>query len=141
MKDLLPTAVAQRVKTPYPSIRAEACNRTLRERLAGLVRTGTGPLAPFFSPDQRTRVRRDAGTGPSWRPPSNWTRGCGRTTWTSCREPHRPPDPGRAWTGRVRRPYWTAWNASGDTSSSAGSARAAWARSTSHGHAADGPSR
>ncbi|MET9012058.1 asparagine synthase (glutamine-hydrolyzing) [Streptomyces olivaceoviridis] len=59
MKDLLPTAVAQRVKTPYPSIRAEAYNRTLRERLADLVGTGTGPLDPFFSPDLKTRVRRD----------------------------------------------------------------------------------
>lgn len=59
MRDLLPTAVAQRVKTPYPSIRAETYDRTPRERLADLVRTGTGPLDPFFAPGLKARVRRD----------------------------------------------------------------------------------
>ncbi|OSP40103.1 MULTISPECIES: asparagine synthase (glutamine-hydrolyzing) [unclassified Streptomyces] len=59
MKDLLPDAVSQRIKTPYPSIRAEAYNRTLRERLADLIRTGSGPLSPFVAPALRTAVRRD----------------------------------------------------------------------------------
>ncbi|MFC9859553.1 MULTISPECIES: asparagine synthase (glutamine-hydrolyzing) [unclassified Streptomyces] len=59
MKDLLPEAVAQRVKTPYPSIRADAYNRTLRERLADVVLTGSSPLAPLFSPRLGTRIRQD----------------------------------------------------------------------------------
>ncbi|MCX4679348.1 asparagine synthase (glutamine-hydrolyzing) [Streptomyces sp. NBC_01433] len=57
MKDLLPEAVAQRVKTPYPSIRADAYNRTLRERLADVVLTGSSPLAPLLSPRLGTRIR------------------------------------------------------------------------------------
>ncbi|MEE1792868.1 asparagine synthase (glutamine-hydrolyzing) [Streptomyces sp. BE308] len=59
MKDLLPEAVAQRVKTPYPSIRADAYNRTLRERLADVVLTGSSPLAPLFSSRLGTRIRQD----------------------------------------------------------------------------------
>ncbi|MFD9421357.1 MULTISPECIES: asparagine synthase (glutamine-hydrolyzing) [unclassified Streptomyces] len=57
MKDLLPEAVAQRVKTPYPSIRADAYNRTLRERLADVVLTGSSPLAPLFAPRLGTQIR------------------------------------------------------------------------------------
>ncbi|GAA1164301.1 asparagine synthase (glutamine-hydrolyzing) [Streptomyces hebeiensis] len=57
MRDLLPEAVAQRVKTPYPSIRAEAYNRTLRERLALLVRGSSSPLDPFFAPALKAAVR------------------------------------------------------------------------------------
>ncbi|MFI5617970.1 asparagine synthase (glutamine-hydrolyzing) [Streptomyces sp. NPDC051567] len=49
MRPLLPEAVAQRIKTPYPSIRDSAYNRVLRERLADVVRTGESPLAPLFS--------------------------------------------------------------------------------------------
>lgn len=59
MKDLLPEAVAQRVKTPYPSIRADAYNRTLRERLADVVLTGSSPLAPLLSSRLGTRIRQD----------------------------------------------------------------------------------
>ncbi|WP_316521002.1 asparagine synthase (glutamine-hydrolyzing) [Kitasatospora brasiliensis] len=59
MKDLLPEAVAQRVKTPYPSIRAEAYNRTLRERLAEVVRADGGPLAPLFSAELKQAVAKE----------------------------------------------------------------------------------
>ncbi|OII67208.1 asparagine synthase (glutamine-hydrolyzing) [Streptomyces sp. CC77] len=59
MRDLLPEAVAQRVKTPYPSIRAEAYDRTLRERLAQLIRTGSGPLDPLVAPALKEAVRRE----------------------------------------------------------------------------------
>ncbi|MER5635365.1 asparagine synthase (glutamine-hydrolyzing) [Kitasatospora sp. NPDC002227] len=59
MRDLLPEAVAQRIKTPYPSIRAEAYDRTLRERLAGTVRTGESRLAPFFSEQLKKAVARE----------------------------------------------------------------------------------
>lgn len=57
MKDLLPEAVAQRIKTPYPSIRADAYDRTLRERLAAVILDGSSPLAPLLSPATEARVR------------------------------------------------------------------------------------
>ncbi|MFE7532768.1 asparagine synthase (glutamine-hydrolyzing) [Streptomyces rhizosphaericola] len=57
MKDLLPEAVAQRIKTPYPSIRADAYNRTLRERLAAVILDGSSPLAPLLSSATQARVR------------------------------------------------------------------------------------
>ncbi|MCX5192657.1 asparagine synthase (glutamine-hydrolyzing) [Streptomyces sp. NBC_00249] len=59
MKDLLPEAVAQRVKTPYPSIRAAAYNRVLRERLAEVVRADASPLAPLFSDALKRAVAKD----------------------------------------------------------------------------------
>ncbi|MFI1487451.1 asparagine synthase (glutamine-hydrolyzing) [Streptomyces sp. NPDC020747] len=59
MRDLLPEAVAQRVKTPYPSIRAEAYDRTLRERLAELIRTGDAPLDPLIAPGLKSAVCRE----------------------------------------------------------------------------------
>ncbi|MFJ2780514.1 asparagine synthase (glutamine-hydrolyzing) [Kitasatospora sp. NPDC087315] len=59
MKDLLPEAVAQRIKTPYPSIRAAAYNRTLRERLAEVVRADQSPLAPLFSAGLKQAVARE----------------------------------------------------------------------------------
>ena len=56
MKDLLPEAVAQRIKTPYPSIGDDSYNRVLRERLADVVRTPESPLAPLFSADLKRAV-------------------------------------------------------------------------------------
>ncbi|WP_240468534.1 hypothetical protein [Streptomyces dangxiongensis] len=41
------------------AMNAEAYNRTLRERLAELVRAGSGPLDPFLSPELGARVRRE----------------------------------------------------------------------------------
>ncbi|MET9319101.1 asparagine synthase (glutamine-hydrolyzing) [Streptomyces sp. NPDC003038] len=58
MRDLLPAAVAQRIKTPYPSIRDAAYNRVLRERLADVVRTDQSPLAPLFSARLKQAVAR-----------------------------------------------------------------------------------
>ncbi|MDJ0465858.1 asparagine synthase (glutamine-hydrolyzing) [Streptomyces sp. H27-C3] len=62
MKDLLPEAIAQRVKTPYPSIRADAYNQTLRERLTTVINTGSSPLSDYLSPTLTTEIRRH---GPS----------------------------------------------------------------------------
>lgn len=59
MKDLLPEAISQRIKTPYPSIRAEAYNQTLRERLAQLVQTGASPLADYLAPTLTEEIRRE----------------------------------------------------------------------------------
>lgn len=59
MTDLLPEAISQRVKTPYPSIRAEAYNQTLRERLAHLVRAGVSPLADYLAPTLVKEIRQD----------------------------------------------------------------------------------
>ncbi|MHC0430251.1 asparagine synthase (glutamine-hydrolyzing) [Streptomyces sp. O3] len=59
MRDLLPEAVAQRIKTPYPSIRAETYDRTLRERLAELIRAGSAPLDPLVAPGLKAAVRRE----------------------------------------------------------------------------------
>ncbi|MFJ2579327.1 asparagine synthase (glutamine-hydrolyzing) [Kitasatospora aureofaciens] len=58
MRDLLPDAVAVRVKTPYPNLRAGAYDQVLRERLAQLVRTGDSPLAPLLSADLTRAVGR-----------------------------------------------------------------------------------
>ncbi|WP_447040956.1 asparagine synthase (glutamine-hydrolyzing) [Streptomyces sp. DSM 118878] len=59
MKDLLPEAISQRVKTPYPSIRAEAYNQTLRERLAHLVQDGSSPLTDYLAPGLTEGLRRN----------------------------------------------------------------------------------
>ncbi|MEE1739368.1 asparagine synthase (glutamine-hydrolyzing) [Streptomyces sp. BE147] len=62
MKDLLPTAISQRVKTPYPSIRAAAYNQGLRERLSDVLLDGSSPLGPLVSSDLRSALRRDGTT-------------------------------------------------------------------------------
>jgi asparagine synthase (glutamine-hydrolysing) len=49
MRDLLPMAVARRVKTPYPSTRDHTYDRVLRERLTDVIRSEQSPLAPLFS--------------------------------------------------------------------------------------------
>ncbi|MFF0224272.1 asparagine synthase (glutamine-hydrolyzing) [Streptomyces sp. NPDC004629] len=56
MRDLLPEAVAQRIKAPYPSIRDDAYDRGLRERLVEVVRAEDGPLAPLLSEELRKAV-------------------------------------------------------------------------------------
>ncbi|MFC9326748.1 asparagine synthase (glutamine-hydrolyzing) [Kitasatospora sp. NPDC057015] len=56
MRDLLPEAVAMRIKTPYPNLRAGAYDRMLRERLADVVRDPRSPAAPLFSDALRQAV-------------------------------------------------------------------------------------
>ncbi|ASY33112.1 MULTISPECIES: asparagine synthase (glutamine-hydrolyzing) [unclassified Streptomyces] len=56
MKDLLPKAVAQRIKAPYPSIRDGAYDRGLRQRLAEVICTAESPIAPLLSTQLRQAV-------------------------------------------------------------------------------------
>ncbi len=57
-RGLLPESVAQRVKTPYPSVQDGGYDQGLREQLADLVRGGTGPVVPFLHAGLRQEVRR-----------------------------------------------------------------------------------
>ncbi|MFF4413318.1 asparagine synthase (glutamine-hydrolyzing) [Streptosporangium sp. NPDC001559] len=59
MLDLLPEVVAQRIKTPYPSIRDDAYDRVLRERLAGVVRERQSPLLPLLSDEVKQAVAKE----------------------------------------------------------------------------------
>ncbi|MFJ9773509.1 asparagine synthase (glutamine-hydrolyzing) [Kitasatospora sp. NPDC101157] len=59
MRDLLPDAVAMRVKTPYPNLRDARYDRVLRERLAGVVLDPDSPVAPLLAPGLRAAVARD----------------------------------------------------------------------------------
>ncbi|OLB81494.1 MAG: asparagine synthase (glutamine-hydrolyzing) [Actinobacteria bacterium 13_2_20CM_2_71_6] len=56
-RDLLPESVSQRVKTPYPSIRDDAYDRILHERMADVLRDETAPIAPLLDDELRRSVR------------------------------------------------------------------------------------
>ncbi|MFD0273087.1 asparagine synthase (glutamine-hydrolyzing) [Kitasatospora sp. NPDC127111] len=58
MAGLLPDAVAMRIKTPYPNLRAGAYDRVLRERLAEVVLAPESPIAPLLSAGLRDAVAR-----------------------------------------------------------------------------------
>ena len=50
-KDLLPVSVVQRVKSPYPSTQDEGYEKSLRDRVAGILARGDdAPVAPMVDP-------------------------------------------------------------------------------------------
>ena len=56
-KDLLPESVVQRVKSPYPSTQDEGYEKSLRDRVAGILAEGdNAPVAPMV--DQKAITRR-----------------------------------------------------------------------------------